>query len=317
MSDKINILITLAKGYGLGDAVQMSAVLRHAMKYRTHWIADLQAEAGRYCIGRGIVNGECFEYGKNPNPDRVYDTEVLILLYDTFSNFHDRPNTRVSSCLHERFGLPWDAECGRYQIQVRPESASAAQALVCGWSQSGDWVKGKGYPSGGKRSNARCVAVHYEGDSSGPRKNLSHQQADEICAAVEAQGYQPVVLDWRHRSPLDYRRLRTPQEWGGDAEMVCAVISQCAAFVGIDSGPSKCASATETPALVVWTGHHPAPFHDPAPNTTHLVPREYHGLHPVCGDPGVIRWFEANHAVRQYDRDPVNEVKAWLQTVLK
>ena len=99
--------------------------------------------------------------------------------------------------------------------------------------------------------------------------------------------------------------------------MNCAVIRQCAAFVGIDSGPSKCASSTDTPALVIWTGHHPAPFHDPAENTTHLVPRGYHGLEPVCNDAGVVAWFEAHHLVRQYDRDPVVEVGAWLREVLR
>jgi hypothetical protein len=306
---KMNVLVSLHKGYGLGDAVQMSAVLRHARKYRPHWVMDLQAEEGRHCIGRGIADAH-FEFGKNPAPDKVYDAEVEILLYDTWANWQDRPNTRVSSCLHERFGIPWDEECGRYQINVRPESVKSAQAMV------GGWIQGSG-KTGYERSTTRYVAVHYEGDSSQPRKNLSHEQADAVCGAVEALDCVPIILDWRSRSPLEYRKLRHPSDWGGDAEMVCAVIAECSAFVGIDSGPSKCASATDTPALVVWTGHHPAPFHDPAPNTTHLVPRGYHGLHPVCNDPGVIEWFEAHHDVRQYDNGLVGEIATWLMGVLR
>ena len=51
----LNVLISLHRGYGLGDAVQMSAVLRHVAKYRPHWRVDFQAESGRYCIGGGIV----------------------------------------------------------------------------------------------------------------------------------------------------------------------------------------------------------------------------------------------------------------------
>lgn len=295
--DQINVLISLYRGYGLGDAVQMSAVLRHVAKYRPRWRADLRAEAGRYCIGRGILNGNCFEYGHNPEPDKVYDAEVQICLYDTWANWGYKPNTRVSSCLHERFGLEWDAECGRYQVQVRKRSVGAAREVL-------------------HYGRNRLVAIHYDGDSSPDRKNLSHSQADEICMAVSGLGCEPLVLDWRMRSPVPRRKVREPVEWGGDAEMVCAVISQCAAFVGIDSGPSKCASATDTPSLVVWTGHHPAPFHDPAPNTTHLVPRGYHGLEPVCNDPGVIRFFEENYNIRQYDGDPVSEVKQWLREVL-
>ena len=293
----LNILISLHRGYGLGDAVQMSAVLRHVHKYRKNWHTDLQAEAGRHCIGRGLVENH-FEFGHNPNPNKVYDGEVEILLYDTWANWQDRPNTRVSSVLHEKFGMGWDAECGRYHIEMREESVDPARAVLR------------------LDKYRKPVAIHYQGDSSQIRKNLSDQQVDDICTMVEDLGYAPVILDWRSLCPLPYHRIRTPAEWGKDAEMVCAVISQCAAFVGIDSGPSKCASATDTPSLVVWTGHHPAPFHDPAPNTTHLVPCGYHGLEPVCGDPGVIEWFESHYDLLHYIGDPVKEVKAWLKHTL-
>lgn len=309
----INVLISLHRGYGMGDAVQMSAVLRHVAKYRPSWVADLQAEEGRHCVGRGIVNGTTFEFGKNPNPDKVYDAEVEILLFDTWANWHDRPNTRVSSCLHERFGLPWDRECSRYQINVRPEVT--AEVRQC-WSS---------FVSHLRYRSKRAVAVHYRGDSSPNQKNLSHEQADIICAKIDELGHVPLVIDWRDTCPATFKHsycttgaTAVSSRWGRDAEYNCAVIRECAAFVGIDSGPSKCASSTDVPSLVVWTGHHPAPFHDPAYNTTHLVPRDYHGLYPVCSDQGVIDWFEANYSVRQYDdRDPVSEVCKWLEEVLK
>lgn len=305
------ILISLYKGYGLGDGIQVGAVLRHVAAARPDWSIDYQAEEGKHQVGRGIV-ARHFAYDQK-RPDTRYDAEVQVCLYDTWANWGDRPNTRVSSCLHEVFGLPWKPEFGRYKVEVLPESVDSACALLYGWKNKG----AAGSRVGRHLRNTPCVAVHYEGDSSPLKKNLTHAQADEICAAVEKMGYTPVVLDWRERCLLPYYRLRVPQDWGRDAEMVCAVISQCAAFVGIDSGPSKCASATDTPALVVWTGHHPAPFHDPAPNTTHLVPEGYHGLEPVCNDQGVIRWFEANHNIARYERDPVVEVKRWLRGVLK
>ena len=289
----MNVLISLHKGYGLGDAVQMSAVLRHVAKYRPNWRVDYQAEEGKHQVGRSIV-ASTFAYG-NPYPSAHYDAEVQILLFDTWANWGDRPNTRVSSCLHERFGLPWDAECGRYQVSVSRLSADAARILLYG---------------------NKCVAVHCEGDSSPAKKNLTNLQASGICRSIERLGYEPVILDWRGRSSLPFRRIVTPTSWGGDAEMVCAVVFQCKAFVGIDSGPSKCASAMDTPALVVWTGHHPAPFHDPAPNTTHLVPVGYHGLEPVCSDAGVVRWFEEHYNVQQYEGDLVPEVEKWLAKTL-
>lgn len=298
--DKMNVLITLMRGYGMGDAVQMSAVLRHVAHYRPHWRIDLQAEAGRFCIGNGIVD-RCFEIGHGP--ECRYDAEVPILLYDTWSNHHDRPNTRVSSCLRERFGLEWDERFGRYQVDVPVGLLCQVYELL--------------------PHSYEYVGVHYEGDSSPSRKNLSHYNAIRVCGYIKKLGYRPLLLDWRRQSPmsdsnmvLSTGNLQQAKTWGGSVEHNYAFIRQCRAFVGIDSGPAKCASATDTPSLVVWTGHHPAPFHDPAPNTTHLVPRGYHGLEPVCDDPGVIVWFESHYNVLMYDEDPVKEIERWLQATL-
>lgn len=324
MSDKKRILISLHKGYGVGDGVQMSAVLHHVAKYRPEWDVDYQAERGKEVVGRGIVQN-VFAYG-DPYPSKHYDAEVLICLYDTWANWGDRPNTRVSSALHEFFGLGWDPECGRYQVNVRPESEHAATALIHGVIQTGSTTKNDRLyiPKGEyvRRPIAKYVAIHYEGDSSPDHKNLTHGQVNEVCLEVERLGYIPLILDWRRKSPLLFRKIHTPEGWGGDAEMVCAVIQQCSAFVGIDSGPSKCASSTDVPTLVVWTGHHPAPFHDPASNTTHLVPQDYHGLEPVCNNSKVIEWFEANYNVRiyteysRYHSGPAEQIKYWLREML-
>lgn len=306
--DPINVLISLHRGYGLGDAVQMSAVLRHLRKFRPNWIIDYRAEPGRQTPGNGIVN-TTFCYGE-PFPRDYYHCEAELVLYDNFYNYNDRPNTRVTSCLHERFGLHWDAECARYQVNV-PE--------LCNLDVAGFFVSTIGY-----YSKKRAVAVHYQGDSDKVNKDLTHEQANEICNHILNFGRVPLLLDWRDAMPVGKRadvkttgRLPKSLEWGRDAAYNCAVISQCEAFVGIDSGPGKCASTTDTPALVTWTGHHPAPFHDPAQNTTHLVPVGYHGLKPVCNDAGVMNWFEANYNVRQYERDPVGKIKEWLTEVLR
>lgn len=303
----MKILISLHKGYGLGDGVQMSAVLRHVAKHRPQWNIYYQAEEGKHQVARGIAPVH-FAYN---SPERqaapYFDAEVQICLYDTWANWGDRPNTRVSSALHEHFDLSWEPELGRYQVNVREESLTAASAMIHGLQRGG---------TPRCRLDRKYVAVHYQGDSSQVRKNLLHNQADGICKAIEDLGYVPIILDWRQRCPLEYRRLRELKEWGGDAEMVCAVIRQCEAFVGIDSGPSKCASSTGVPSLVIWTGHHPAPFHDPAPNTTHLVPLDYHGLEPVCNNKAVIDWFEQHYKVRQYKNCLVTEACKWLEETL-
>lgn len=284
---KVNMLISLYPGYGLGDAVQMSAVLRHIKKYRPDWQVHWQAEPGRDSVGRGIAH-RCFQYGQQP--DVRYDAEAQIVLYDTVANWPDRPNTRVVSCLREKFGIEWDRELARYSVEHQP------CALV----------------------PKRSVAVHYRGDSAQHRKNLTELQARSICTWIQALGWAPLILDWRP-DPLSITwggvRKIAPELNGGCAADVCSAIAACDAFVGIDSGPSKCASATDTPALVIWTGHHPAPFHDPAPNTTHLVPEGYRGLEPVLSE-AALKFFEANYSVRRYKDDPVEEACRWLSETL-
>ena len=295
----MHVLISLYPGYGLGDSIQIGPVLRHLLKYRPDWIIDYQADEGKHQVGRGIAR-RTFPY-RSSFPTPHYDLSVQICLYDTWANWGDRPNTRVSSTLHEVFGLPWDAECGEYSVLV------TADAIRMAWQVL----------------PPRAVALHYRGDSSPERKNLSHDQAALICDSIKRLNRYPLLLDWRNAWPTRHiPQVMTTggypfsQEWGRDAEMNCAVIAQCEAFVGIDSGPGKCASATSTPALIVWTGHHPAPFHDPAPNTTHLVPLGYHGLEPVCNDRGVVDFFEAHYKVRYYSGDPVPMIQRWLREAL-
>ncbi len=311
MNNKINVLISLHRGYGLGDATQMSAVLRHVAKYRPNWAVDFQAEEGRHCVGRNIVSNT-FEFGKNPNPNKVYDAEVEICLFDNWYNWKDRPNTHVSQALHERFGLEWDRECSGYQVNWSRDVGYAAQAAMSKFIAKRD------------RLSTRAVAVHYQGDSAPQKKDLSDGQVDAICDHILSLGYVPLLIDWRNMSPVANRidvcttgREVFSRSWGRSADYNCAVVNQCAAFVGIDSGPAKCASATNVPSLVVWTGHHPAEFHDPAINTTHLVPCGYHELKPVCNNKEAVDWFEANYSVREYLRDPVLEVCRWLGETLK
>lgn len=306
----MNVLITLHPGYGIGDAVQMSAVLRHVAKYRPMWEVDYGAEEGKHQAGRDIV-ARTFALGK-PYPSDHYDAEVQILLYDTYAAWTDRPNTRVVSCLHERFGLDWDAECARYQVSV---SREVGHEVCAGLSK---------FMCRRRRQGDVPVAIHYQGDTAPHNKDLSHAQADRICDFILGRkGYSPLLLDWRNTSPVANRidvcstgRECFSRDWGRCVERNTAIIAQCAAFVGIDSGPAKCASVTNVPALVVWTGHHPAVFHDPAPNTTHLVPVQYNDLVPVKNNYKVREWFEANHKVRFYQDDPVLEVCKWLSEAL-
>lgn len=314
MSAGLDMLISLHKGYGLGDAVQMSSVLRHVKKYRPEWRTVYRAEEGFHQVGEGLVDHHC-SYQQWGKLDRHYDAEVQLCLYEIYAGWTDRPNTRVTQVLHELLDIPWDTHLAQYSVQVRLDTRETARTVLRG---PADGIKRRQSLNrhGLVGREQPLVAVHYQGDSAKQLKDLTHEQAGRVCAAVEKLGAVPVVLDWRQTCPLGVRCLRDPQQLGRDAEFVAALISECSAFVGIDSGPSKCASATDTPSLVVWTGHHPALYHDPALNTTHLVPEGYCGmLLPSSGM--VSAWFEANYRVVKYKADPVPPIESWLKETLR
>lgn len=305
----MNVLISLHKGYGIGDAVQVSVILQHLTKYHPDWSISYQAEEGKYQVGRGIVPHH-FAYGSRYPVDH-YDEEKLICLYDKWYNFQDRPNTHVVACLLHSFGINWDRECGGYKISLPDEAVRSARYSI-------DKVWGC--------NGVRPVAVHHKGDTAKVWKDLTEHQTSDICGVIANLGRTPLLMDWRNESPLSHEpgirttgRQHFSKFWGSSVEMNTAVISQCAAFIGIDSGPAKCAGATNTPSLVIWTRHHPAQFYDLAPNVTHLVPYNYHSFYPVYDHQDVADWFEKNHQVMYYreDKGMTREVKVWLEEVLK
>ncbi len=278
----MNVLISLHTGYGLGDAVMMSSVLKHIKKAYPNWTIYYQADPGHECVGNGIVH-QTFAYGQMPEMN--YHCELQICLYNKWYGFTDRPNTHVTQALKECFNMPWDKECGRYEVNV---SAKATREALSYMTHVGQFT-------------TRFVGIQTKGRTAKDKKDLTPEQGEKICDIIRGTGRTPFYFE----------------NYSGNAEGVCALIRQCEAFIGIDSGPSKCASATDTPTLVVWTGHHPAQFHDPADNTTHLVPVGVHHLEPVNNDQDVVDWFHDNYKLQVYNRDPVTEIESWLRKVLK
>ena len=279
----IRVLIKLHAGYGLGDHVQMTAVLRHVRKNRPDWRIDFVGDPGKSDAMLGLA--ENVVWHGSVCQESSYDRVIDIDLHDTFCGWSDRPNTRVSACLHEKFGMEWERELGRYQVEITDK----AKDMACAAMKHDAWV-----------------VVHPVGNSAQERKNLYPKQIDEIS---------------------DIIKKTCCEEWFPNylsAQLNCAFISRARAFVGIDSGPAKCAAATETPALVCWTGNHPALYFDPAPNVTHLIPAN-HEDNPflwrgtAAGQRAALDFFYANYRWRTYRDagDLPDAVGAWLREVLK
>jgi ADP-heptose:LPS heptosyltransferase/SAM-dependent methyltransferase len=292
--------ILLEFRHGLGDGVQLSIVLRHLKHYYPAWQIDLCAQHGKHSVGNGFCQRLLID-GKDV-PRRSDYHQVFKLDWHECQEAHaDWPSTKPIRCLREVFHLPPILELCQYQIARSPlaeERARVYLATICEPRPDGRFP---------------VVLIHYQGNTSGDKKDLSHVVARRACDTARELGYVPVILDWDRRSPLvDQRTVFNPGAdhplWGGngtgDAEQLAALIEASSLMIGIDSGPLHVAGATTTPTIGVWTRHHPVHFFDLAPNTKHLVPTNHRTL--VKGD-DALEFFE-----RHYDYEVYTDLAAEL-----
>jgi ADP-heptose:LPS heptosyltransferase len=300
--------------HGLGDCVQFSVVLKHLRKYRPDWRITVRCGRGKHTALVGLCHQVVHD--QEPEPRGPFERVVDVGFFENYNGYTDKPCSKITNTLMELFGLNYDENLGRYEIIVRPQTLHRAELYLSA--------------IGVERSGARYKAVilHYEGNTSPGKKNLAHWQAKEICELVQKTGRVPIILDWDRRSPLpDQKTIFCPGQgssdiWGGfgsgDAEMITALISLAEAYIGIDSGPGKAASATETPSLICWKSHHPIQFHDPAPNTVHLIPENWRTMTPVCDARGIAEYFEKHYLFATYEGEygMVSRAQHWLLKAL-
>lgn len=309
------IRILLRFPHGLGDVVQFSVVLKHLRKHRPEWEVTVRCGRGKHTA----LLGQCHavSHDQEDEPRGPFDTEATLGWYENYSCYSDKPNSKITNCLSEVFGLDYDASLGRYQVSISEDARERARRYL-------DSIGAVPFPQKGKR----IIIVHYEGNTSVWKKNLKHWQAHLICRRIRAAGCIPVVFDWDGRSPLpDQKTIFCPRVseddvWGGfgsgDAATIAALVSMAEAYIGVDSGPGKVASATNTPTLIVWREHHPIQFHDPAPNTTHLIPTHWRNIPPCDGKRGVQEYFEKHYRFTTYTDEYALPARAtdWLSQVI-
>jgi 2-polyprenyl-3-methyl-5-hydroxy-6-metoxy-1,4-benzoquinol methylase len=292
--------------HGLGDVCQLTVILKHLRHFHPDWEVDVKCGRGKHSAIFGLCRRAYHD--QEPGPTGTYHSQITLYWYENYNRYSDRPNTKVTNCLQEVFNLPYLPELGRYEIHVPNEAKAKATA----------YLRSIGCQEKDGKFNA--AVFHFQGNTSPEKKNLSHHQAKALVLMARECGRVPVILDWDFRCRLPNGTTIfcpdvTNDLWGafgsGDAAAIAALISASDLFVGIDSGPGHIASATDTPALICWRGHHPMQFHDPAPNTTHLVRSEQ--LSP-CDDPKVAEWFESHYNFIKYhqNHDLVYEAAKWM-----
>ncbi len=293
--------------HGLGDAVQLTTVLLHLRRFRPEWVIDIEAKPGAASLFAGLAR-RVFVAGRDRFRAGDYDLIHTLAWLEPSECYRDSPSTKAERCLREAFHMAPRQELCRYQIGV---SAAARR-------QAAEYLaKVTGQANKEDVSRFRAVVVHYQGNSARRRKNIDEEAIRLMMDRIIRLGFVVVLLDFE--TPPRSSMLRSPApDWPsdavvcptmehpiwhgigtGDGEMLAALISHASLFVGIDSGPAHIAGATDTPSVIVWTGHHPVHYFSPSDNVVHLVTDEHQELLRGNAEYGQ-QYFEANYAFRRY-----------------
>lgn len=275
--------------HGLGDAVQLSIVLQHLKHHHPDWQIDVEALVGKHSVAKGLCR-QAHVHGRNALNQADYDRIMSLEWHECHQDHANWPSTKATKCLLDLFQIQPTLELCRYQIHREPAADEKARNYLQSICPDAPQDNGR-YPT---------VLLHYEGNTSCDRKNLSHQTARRICHAVIERGYVPVILDWDNRSPWpDQSQIFNPGAdhpiWEGhgtgDAALLAALIEASSLMIGIDSGPLHVAAAATTPTLGVWTRHHPVHYFDLS-DATHLVPRQHRSM---AHGPASADFFERHY----------------------
>lgn len=292
----MNVLISFR--HGLGDAVQLTIILKHLQKYRPDWNVDVAALVGKHSALAGLCR-KVYILEREPPPCCQYAQRFNLDWHECHTAYADSPSTKVERCLREDFGITPDPELCRYTINRSEGSKELARQYlesICKIAPSED-------------GRIPVVLIHYEGNTSADRKNLPTDVIGRLCEDVLDLGYVPVILDWDRRTPLadglwihcpDARAPLWKGTGTGDAEALASLIEMSALLIGVDSGPLHVAGATTTPTIGVWTRHHPINHFAPADNVTHLVPGNH--AEYIHGNPQVAAtYFNEHYRFEVYD----------------
>lgn len=292
------VLITCK--HGLGDAAQITIILQHIKAYRPDWQVDMLTTYGKHsCFfsqcNRSLIMGQ-------DHPDRRSYNKVINLLWDEPRNSirENVPATKPTVALVNEMQIEPDPSLFHYKINVPFKSRDLARRYVESLPQ-----------------NNGIILVHYEGNSSGPRKNI-HPNAVRLLANHFIKfGYLIIILDWDYRSSLikENSSILCPNvhnpiweaKGTGNAATIAALIGHAKLFVGIDSGPLHIAGATRIPTIGIWTNNHPAHFYDLADNVTHLIPYDARRYIRGGSKDRVIHYFEKNYQYGYYGENGLAE----------
>lgn len=205
----------------------------------------------------------------NEDFPKNYDKTFHLKWYEPHRRTNgDVPHSKVALALTDELHINPDPKLFYYKINIPRHNQLLAQKYI---QTLPSWRNG-------------LIMIHYEGNSSANRKNISHDTIRPLVNYFTKKQYVVIILDWDFRSPLPHESdwVFCPDKgndlWEkrgtGNAATIAALIKHCNLFVGVDSGPLHVAGSTNVPSIGIWRTLHPAHFYDFAENVTHLIPQD-------------------------------------------
>jgi SAM-dependent methyltransferase/ADP-heptose:LPS heptosyltransferase len=289
--------------HGLGDAVQLTSLLKHFNKARPGWAIDIVCGTGKHTIFRGLARRAYSTDEPGPSEDG-YQMVTELGWYENYNAYGDCPSTKVTNCLRDVFQIEPDHGQLTYTIHVSDEAKERARAALIRF--------GIAECDGTQPGRFKLVLAHHKGNTSQEKKNLSDADLLATAHLCYAHGYTLGVLDWdgrtgdilsHHPAVKILSHVADPVLWlghgTGDGETIAALGGMASACVGIDSGPGHVFGACPTPAVIVWVRHHPIQFYDLAVNVVHLLPENHRSISPAHHE-HCFAFFRDNYNHRIY-----------------
>jgi SAM-dependent methyltransferase len=280
--------------HGMGDLIQLSVVLAHLADVCGNSAIDVVCSE-ELALSKTRYERARFGFSCPRYRPELYRQVISLGWEDCTEDVAGWPATKVYHCLTRVVRVPLRRDCWRYSCEV----GELPRAKVRRYLES---VSGVPADESGRFP---VVMIHNRGYSSRMHKDLPTEIIEQVVKACHDRRLAVVMVDLERENPLtDQKTVFAPVRghpvWqrpgGADPETMLAMIDAAALFIGIDSGPLHLAGASSTPAIGVWTHHHPIRFFDFAANVLHLVPA---GHQRLALGPRSLETFQAEyrHAV--------------------
>lgn len=273
---------------GLGDMVLLTAVFAHIKAQRPGRRVGLITDRRFAPLFRGLADEVVSDASS-----RVIE-DMQLVYREPRNGSRGVAATNVEFNWLPALSLTPDPRTMRYHVPVPAEHRAAASAFL-------DKIAPR--QSNGKYPVA---FVHYQGYSYVDRKNLSHDEALDICVGVKKMGLTPIVHDLDNLCPWGPREgvrritredgLLWIEEPSPHILTTAALMELSSLVVAIDSGPQKMAAALSTPTVAVWTGWYPGHCIHPFDHMVHVVPVDV----AACTADRCTEHFDDNYRAAYY-----------------